>query len=269
MAAPARCAAERNRFTRPPRRSSAQSRRVFATEGARVAVLRVAVAAAPGAVRGLARAARDVELPRGDARQRPGRLRGDPTPHGAPPPTPHARPRTAGTTAAPHPGEAAACARAIASRSARSCETTTPTPRNRSQRGDEERARASASSVVRRLVEEEHVRLGRERGADLPALPLARRERRPARELVGGEGERRAQAARLAVVAPRERGDVGPAPVDLLRADGDRRPRRLEPHSAGVRSERARDEREERGLARAVLADERREAGGGGRGRLC
>ena len=99
-----------------------------------------------------------------------------------------------------------------ASSSSRSCETSTPTPAKRAQRRDQQRARLRVE-VVGRLVEHQAVRLARERRADLPALALAGRERRPARERRPGRARaRRGSGARRRPVSRRTRRARRPTP---------------------------------------------------------
>ena len=125
----------------------------------------------------------------------------------------------------------------------------------------EEQVAAVRVQVVRRLVEEQHVRFGGEGRPELPALSLAGRAGLPAAEVGGIEVKLAAQLPRLAVLARRELGGTRAGLVHALRAERDPPAGGLDAEPPRDRRERACDEREEGGLAGAVLADETGPAG--------
>src|SRR5262249_51783754 len=106
------------------------------------------------------------------------------------------------------------------------------------ERGDELLARRVVE-VIRRLVEQQDARAGGERGADLPALALAGRERRPARERVRLEREESANPVGDTVGGRGELLDVRRQTLHALRTEPDRQPRRYFPHPATGRAELA------------------------------
>ncbi len=110
--------------------------------------------------------------------------------------------------------------------------------------------------MVGGLVEQQHVgRLG-ERSANLPALALAGRERRPARDRRGIEGEPPTDPRRVAGALVRQPVDRLVRRLDGLRADEHACALGLHDDAAAVRAQRAGEEAEQGGLARAVGADE-------------
>src|SRR6478609_3271927 len=120
----------------------------------------------------------------------------------------------------------------------------------------QERAPTLDVEVVGRLVEQQNLRLARQRGGDLPALALARGERRPTLELARLEPELAAQLCRKRVVPLRELGDIDAQRVDALRTMRDQGVRRLHGHAALVGRASAGQDREQRRFASAVGAYE-------------
>src|SRR5262245_62809180 len=109
--------------------------------------------------------------------------------------------------------------------------------------------------VVGRLVEQEHPGLGGERRPDLPSLALAGRQRRPARQVGGVEGEQPPQTCGATVAGLGEGGDVVGEGLDRLRTELDAQARGYRPDAAAVRRQVAAEDAEQRRLAGAVGAD--------------
>lgn len=110
--------------------------------------------------------------------------------------------------------------------------------------------------VVRRFVEQQNVRLTSEHRADLPALSLTRRERRPTRELAFVERESALQLHGQAVVARRELVRVVPGDIDDLRTVGDCRVVRANVDRSFVRHELSGEHAQQRCLPCTVRADQ-------------
>ena len=110
--------------------------------------------------------------------------------------------------------------------------------------------------MVRWLVEQQDVGLARQRGADLPAFPLAGRERGPAIELFAEQLQPPAQLGREAAIVFGESADLGRLVLDLLRAEHHDSAARLPPDGPFRWRERPGQHAQQRRLARAVGADE-------------
>ncbi len=115
--------------------------------------------------------------------------------------------------------------------------------------------------VVRRLVEDQNVRLGEERRAHLPALAFAGGKRRVPIEIEGAEAESISKTTRGAALVGSEPDDVGREHFDLLLAKHDSAVFRRQREGARGRLELARDQAPERGLAGAVRAHDPVEPG--------
>jgi hypothetical protein len=121
---------------------------------------------------------------------------------------------------------------------------------------DEEAIARGRIEVIRRLVEQEHVGLARQRGADLPAFALARRERRPSLQRLLFEREPSFQLGGDAVVRRGQLEHVGPGLVHRLRTMDDPPVGRPQTNRPLVGRELAREHPEQRRLSSAVRADQ-------------
>ncbi len=134
-------------------------------------------------------------------------------------------------------------------------------PAKAPQRPHEQRAPRRVE-MIGGLVEEQHLRVRRERRADLPALALPGRERRPALELPGIELELPRKPACGSVAPLRKPFNFRREVLHRLRTDHDQRRRRLAANVPFVRLKLAREQAEQGGLSSAVLTDQASPAGG-------
>jgi hypothetical protein len=115
--------------------------------------------------------------------------------------------------------------------------------------------------VVGGLVEQQDVRLGPQRGADLPAFALSGRESVPALEVSEVEAEATVETLRRAVPGLGKGSHLTAEIFDPLGTDLDPRRRRLQAQLPASRLELTDEQTQQRGLAAAVGADQTGPAG--------
>ena len=70
--------------------------------------------------------------------------------------------------------------------------------------------------MIGRLIEHQHIGIAPQRGAHLPSLAFARRERRPARDFLGSQRQFAEEATSFPIARRREARDFGRESLDGL-----------------------------------------------------